>query len=416
MTDWNFAPPTVSDMGDHDVPLVDDHLAGKSIALLVSGGIAAIKAPMIARALRRYGARVTAYVTAEALNYTTLRALEWATTNKVIDRLTSDSEHLNKSSPFDAYLVAPATYNTINKFAAGTADGVVTTTLASALGLAERGQTKILVAPTMHGDMHNSILVDSMRLLAGKGVHFLRPRDAYGKHNIPDSHEITLHLCRALSKSPLRGRSLLVTAGPTPVPIDNVRRITNRFKGRLGVEIATQLWLKGADVQLVIGSGGQPSLSVIPRNEVSTYDDYRTLVLDLVRQDRFDCGIFSAAVADYRPSDVVSGKIPSGKSKLRLDLEPTAKVIDEVQKQATACRIVSFKYEVEVTPDALLAEARRRLARGHIAVVANRWDEICHPQGQAAYLVTRENSEQPPKFIGKRGIAQGLLAFLETAL
>ncbi len=197
---WSVRPPTESKMGDHDVPQLGVELKGRNLALLISGGIAAIRAPMLARDLRRHGANVTAYVSKDALNYTTKMALEWATTNSVVSELTSASEHLHKDQPFDAYLLAPATYNTINKFAIGVADGVLTTTLASALGLMERGKTKILVAPTMHGDMHNSIFEENVKQLQKKGVVFIAPRDAYGKHNIPENVDLIGAVISALKK------------------------------------------------------------------------------------------------------------------------------------------------------------------------------------------------------------------------
>ena len=145
MKSWDFSPPSASELGDHDVPLEGYYLKGKRIALLICGGIAAIRAPMIARALRKYGADVMAFTSKEALRYTTVDALEWSTTNRVITQLTSAAEHLSDNAPFDAYLVAPATYNTINKMALGIADGVITSALGSAIGRMEEGKTKILV-------------------------------------------------------------------------------------------------------------------------------------------------------------------------------------------------------------------------------------------------------------------------------
>ncbi len=131
------------DLGDHDVPLSGEHLKGKRIALMITGSIASMKAPTIARSLRRYGADVQVYASEEGLRYTTLEALEWSTMNPVVTRLTSAAEHLSDEKPFDVYLLAPATYNTINKFRYGIADGVITTTLASALGRMEMGLAQI---------------------------------------------------------------------------------------------------------------------------------------------------------------------------------------------------------------------------------------------------------------------------------
>ena len=109
---------------------------------MVSGGIAAITAPFIARALRKQGATVVAYASKEGLRYTTEDSLEWSTTNPVITRLSPSAEHLHDAERFDGYLVAPATYNTINKVALGIADGVLTATLAAAIGRMVRGDTK----------------------------------------------------------------------------------------------------------------------------------------------------------------------------------------------------------------------------------------------------------------------------------
>ena len=134
MKAWDFSPPPASEMGDHDVRHQGRHLEGKRVALMVTGGIAAIKAPFIARALRKQGADVVAFCSKEALRYTTEDSLEWSTTNPVVTRLTPAAEHLSGVRPFDGYLVAPATYNTINKVALGIADGVLTSTLSTSSG------------------------------------------------------------------------------------------------------------------------------------------------------------------------------------------------------------------------------------------------------------------------------------------
>ncbi len=169
MNDWDFSPPPPAELGDHDVRLAGDHLAGKRVALMISGGIAAMKTPLLARALRKEGAEVQAFVSREALRYVTVDALEWSTHRKVVVELSPDAEHLSDAAPFDAYLLPQATYNTINKMAHGIADGTLTATLAAALGRLERGLCAVLVAPTMHGNMHNSILTASLAPAARHG-------------------------------------------------------------------------------------------------------------------------------------------------------------------------------------------------------------------------------------------------------
>ena len=414
MSTWNLTPPPASDLGDHDVPRAGSRLEGKRVALLVTGGIAAMKAPFIARGLRRHGAIVTAFASAEALRYTTVDALEWATTRPVVTRLTAGSEHLSDAEPFDAYLVAPATYNTINAFRHGTADGVVTATLASALGRVERGTTRILLAPTMHGTMHNAILTESLRALQGYGVDVIAPREDYGKHNIPDTRAIVAAVCRATSTSSLRGKSVLVTGGPTPVPIDGVRRITNRFRGRLGIAIAEELHLRGADVLYIQGDGAVRPPAYVPHRVARTYDEYRTAVSESLRARPYAAGIFSAAVADYRPREAVVGKIPSGASELRIDLVPTVKVIDEVREHFPDLAMISFKYQERLTHEELMAIARDRIGRGHSAVVANRGEETGPAGEQIAHLL--RPGEEPCRLVGKPEIASSVADALEGIL
>jgi phosphopantothenoylcysteine decarboxylase/phosphopantothenate--cysteine ligase len=408
--DWDFSPPRSPPIGDHDVVRASDHLAGHKVALLVCGGIAAMKAPMVARALRRRGADVIAFCSEEALHYVGREALEWSTCNPLITRLTWRAEHLSDGLGFSAYLVAPATYNTIGKAAAGVADTVVTSTLASALGRMQRGQTQVLFAPTMHGSMHHPLLVDASRRLAALGARFIAPRDDWGKHNLPDVEVLVAAVCRAVSASPLARRRVLVTGGPTPVPIDGVRRILNRFRGRLGAAVHEELLLRGADSTFVLGDGAWRPASWMPVEVARTYDDYREAVLRHVRAGH-DAGVFSAGVADYRPRAAVEGKIPSGQGQLSLELIPTEKVIELARAAAPELFIVSFKYLEGVTHEALLEAARRRLDR-YPVVVANRGEES-RGVAQVSYVVTREGERRVE---GKGQIAKAIADLLEQRL
>ncbi len=416
---WMIQSPTPSNLGDRAVPQEGRHLAGKRIALLITGSIAAYRAPDLARSLRRQGATVVAFASHQALRYVTPEVLEWSTTHPVVTQLTGAAEHLSATAigddrPFDAYLVAPATYNTINKIRHGIADGVVTTAIASALGRLAAGETHVAIAPTLHGSLHNPVLVESLTQLQTWGVQVLPPRDAYGKHNLPDPTAITLALARALSRSPLRGVPILVTGGPTPVAIDQIRRLTNGFTGRLGLDIARELQWRGAAVRMILGPGGVEPPPGLPCDRVATYDEYRERVLMRLAERPYRYGIFSAAVADYRPATPHVGKLPSGQADLTISLVPTAKVIDAVQAQFPDLDLVTFKYQAGVTLPELWAIARQRLARGHRAVVANRGEDFGPNGEQVAYWVTGD--QEPPRWEGKTQIAQAIADALATWL
>ncbi|MBN8291956.1 hypothetical protein JI664_08280 [Rhodobacter sp. NTK016B] len=405
--DWDFGAPTPSSMGDHDVPRASDRLAGKRIALLVTGGIAAMKTPELARGLRRHGASVTAFASEDALNYVAREALEWATLGPVVTGLTWRAEHLSDEQPFDAYLVAPATHSTIAKMAHGIGDTVVTSTLISALGRMEQGRTKVLVAPTMHGTMHNAQLVDNARRLAAQGVQLIAPRDAYGKHNLPSTEFLCIAVGRALSESPLQGRRIMVTAGPTPVPIDGVRRIVNRFRGRLGAQLAEELVWRGAETELILGDGAWRPKTPMPITVTRTFDEYRDTVVARVKSGLW-AGVFSAGVADYRPRQAVTGKIASGQSSLTLDLEPTEKVIDLAMNADTRMHTVAFKYLEGVTEEELVRVASKRLDRAGL-VVATRGEDT-RGTDQRALMVT---SDGVTPVDDKRAIARAISDYLE---
>lgn len=412
-TAWDFSPPTPSELEDREVPLLGTHLRGKRIALLVSGGIAAMKAPLVARALRRQGAEVVAFASQEALRYVTEEALAWATVQPVVTRLTAEAEHLSDAAPFDAYLLAPATYNSINKLAHGIADSVVTAALASALGRLGQGRTRVLIAPTMHGSLHTPILTASLGTLAGCGVRVIPPRDDYGKHNLPAEEALVAEVCRAVSRSPLLCKAILTTGGPTPVPIDGVRRMTNIFTGELGSRIAEELHLRGAEVEHVHGISSFSPPAWLPHRVVRTYDEYRAFVSSRLAARPFAAGVFSAGVADYAPTAVLPGKTPSGGALAHLDLRPLPKVIDEVRAAHPGLYMVTFKYQENLTHEELLAIARERLG-DYPLVVANRGEEKGPNGEQVAHLVTRAG--EPRRVVGKREIAAAIADHLAEAL
>lgn len=410
MKEWDLTPPPPSDLGDHDVFRLGNHLVGKRVALLVTGGIAAMKAPLVARSLRQQGAQVVAYASAEALRYTTIDALAWSTTQPVVTQLSALAEHLSDTTPFDLFLVVPATYNTINKMANGIADGVITTTLGSALGRMEQDRSPVLIAPTMHHSLHNTILTESLTKLKAMGVQIIPPREANGKHNLPAENVITAAVCRAASFSPLKQIPILVTGGPTPVPIDNVRRIVNRFRGKLGIKIMEELYLRGADVLLIHGDGAYQPPKHLPYVVAQTYDDYYQLVMTELQQKDYAIGIFSAGVADYRPPETISGKMPSGKP-FSLNLIPTVKIIETVKEQYPNLFMLTFKYQENISHEELMKIAYRRLQSGYPAIVANRGEEVGPHNEQIAHLVT--DIGESKKFIGKPQIAIGIANYLE---
>ena len=196
---WDFTAPAESKLKDQDVNTLSQSLAGKRICLLICGSIAAYKAPDIIRTLRRHSATVYPVASKGALQFVTPMALEWTSGNKAVTSLTSDAEHLGGDTSFDIYLVAPATYNTINKAATGIADSTVSITLSSSLGLLESGECQVFMTPCMHGSMHNSILTSSMKKLQQMGVEFITPKQEDGKNKLPEPADLVNEVIKAVN-------------------------------------------------------------------------------------------------------------------------------------------------------------------------------------------------------------------------
>src|SRR5204863_106840 len=229
------------------------------IALGVTGGIGAYKAVEVARGLQKRGHEVVAIMTTAATRFVGPVTFEAITRRRVItDQFepgtNSDIEHIAIASTIDLLLVAPATANVIGKLANGIADDFLTT-----LYIATRAP--VLVAPAMNVNMfaHEAVR-KNLDTLASRGVRFVEPGEGYlacgwiGKGRLAEPDEIVA-ACEAVLRpaGPLRGKRVLVTAGPTYEDLDPVRYVGNRSSGRMGFAIADEAMRRGADVILIAG-------------------------------------------------------------------------------------------------------------------------------------------------------------------
>ena len=384
---------------DLKVDIIGDHLKGKSIALCVSGGIAAIETPKIARHLRRYGAEVYTYMTPTAIKIVGPMALEWATTHPVTVELSGLAEHI---CLHDLVLVCPATLNTCNSIFAGLANNPVTTLVASALGR----RTPVFIAPTMHESLgNNPIFVKNLENTGRLGITVIEPRLSEDKAKMPRTSSITAMICRALSPSQVRDRNILITGGPTPGRIDDVRILTNIFTGKLAVEIAKEAYLRGANVRLLLGKTSLPVPSYLSVNYHRDYDEYVENVFFELSSIKYDIGVFAAAVADYIPAEVQERKIPSQGGLRSIPLKETQKVIEGVRESYPDLFMVTFKYESRVDTARLIAIAKKRLEKGYEMVVANRGEEM-KPEHRA-HIIGQQNLHKIS--VTKQGIARDLI-------
>jgi len=437
-TDWYMSSSTIMAIGDNledsqilycrgnpcenqfadynhilfDAPTVEisrksEKLSNKRIALCVTGSVASIEAPKLARELRRHGAEVTCYMTQAGVDYgINPYVMEWATSKPVVLKLTGMTEHLPS---YDLVVVYPATLNTVNKIGSGVADNAVTTLCAST------GPTRLLIAPAMNLKLYSSnILRDNIERLKKQGVTFVEPVISEGAAKAATIETTTDHVIRCLSISRLRGRGVLILTGPTNYDLDPVRYISNKSTGRLGYCLAKEGFHRGCVVKVVYGPGSVTFPSHIPTMNVYTVEDMLRETLKDLKKGVYEVAIFSAAVLDFKPTTYSEEKIESG-HRLRVEFEPTPKIIDEISSRYPDLAIVGFKLEYKISKEELLKRAREELVRTKaLMVVANDLSEISENRHRA-HLVTKGGDVRD--FDGtKMELAHEIFNLIEEAL
>ena len=349
-------------------------LKGRKIVLCITGSVAALRSPEIARELMRRGAEVFAVMTPMAQKIVHPYLMEWATGNPVVTELTGQIEHVTYAGDHPdraaLVLVAPCTANTIGKAAAAIDDTPVTTVLTTAIGAG----IPIIIAPAMHGSMYKHPLVmENVRRLRSIGVEVLMPRLEEEKAKIPETGEIMETVVRRLTgKRDLEDRRILITAGPTRAYLDAFRFVTNPSSGKMGIALAEEALRRGAQVTLVYGPGTAappPDADII---RVETTEEMLAAVIKALGEKRHDAALLAAAASDYGPAERSMVKTPSGKDRWSLKLRPLPKIVEQVKKADPRICLVGFKAEFKVSNETLIERAYRRLKEACMdLIVAN---------------------------------------------
>jgi phosphopantothenoylcysteine decarboxylase/phosphopantothenate--cysteine ligase len=320
----------------------------RRIVLGITGGVAAYKAAELTRLLVKAGAAVDVVLTESAAHFVgaaTYQALSgrpvW--TGLWDDRMSNAMAHIDLSRGADAVLVAPATADFIAKLAHGLADDLLST-----LCLAR--DCPLLVAPAMNRQMWEKPATKrNMAQLAEDGVAVLGPASGdqacgeTGEGRMLEAQELFDALLASLQPKPLRGKRVLMTAGPTFEAIDPVRGITNASSGKMGFSLARACQEAGAVVTLVAGPTSQPTPRGVIRVDVTGALQMRDAVFSTI--DGQDVFIAVAAVADYRPARMAEQKIKKQDTKLTIELVPNPDILAEVAARPDAPFCVGFAAE-----------------------------------------------------------------------
>jgi len=346
------------------------------IALGVTGGIGAYKAVEVARGLQKRGHEVVAVMTASATRFVGAMTFEAITRRRVMTDqfepgVNTDIEHIALASTIDLLVIAPATANLIGKLANGIADDFLST-----LYIATRAP--VLVAPAMNTQMFEHEAVRrNLDTLAARGVRFVEPGEGYlacgwiGKGRLAGPDDIVAAAEAILRpEGPLRGRRVLVTAGPTYEDFDPVRYIGNRSSGRMGFAIAADAARRGAEVTLVAGPTPIETPVVTEVVRVRSAAEMHRAVL--TRADRMHVVVMAAAVADYAPAERAPRKLQKDDETMTLVLRKTPDILADLGTRRVASGegplLVGFAAETEN----VVARATAKRERKHVdLMVAN---------------------------------------------
>jgi phosphopantothenoylcysteine decarboxylase / phosphopantothenate---cysteine ligase len=305
------------------------------IALGITGGIGAYKAVEVCRGLQKRGHDVVAVMTRSAAKFVGPVTFEAITRRPVITSqwrpgMNADIEHIAIADQIALLLVAPCTANVIGKLANGIADDFL-----SSLYLAT--QAPVLLAPAMNSNMlaHEAVQ-RNLKTLSDRGVRFVDPGEGYlacgwiGKGRLAEPAQIVEAADRMLTpaSSALRGKHVVVTAGPTYEDIDPVRYVGNRSSGRMGFALAAEARRRGAQVTLVAGPTPVEPPAADGLIRVRSAAEMHFAVMDAA--SKADVVIMAAAVADYSPAQVSMDKIAKGEGPMTLTLERTRDILGDL--------------------------------------------------------------------------------------
>ena len=349
------------------------------ILIGVTGGIAAVKIPDLVGHLIKRGADVDVIMTKSAVAILKPDIVEKITGHRVFTELFNDSfnpkdilskrsvAHVELGQMADLFVIVPATANVIAKLATGIADDFLTTAALAAT-------CPILVCPSMNVFMWNHPATQkNIEVLHRMGIHSFGPDSGMlacgytGAGRLPRVESIEDEILRFLEKRDrLKGKKVIVTSGGTIEPIDDVRVITNKSSGKMGLALAESAFFHGADVLLLRSETSVGSRYGINEELFDTAADLRQKLAQHL--STADIVIHAAAVSDFKVKNPTRGKSSSNKP-LSLELEPQMKILDSIKTVNLNIFLVAFKAEYDIPNGELIAIAQKRLQKANADMI-----------------------------------------------
>lgn len=383
-------------------------MTGKRILLGVTGGIAAYKSAELTRLLTKAGHTVEVVMTESATRFITPMTFQALSGHAVFSDLwdprpDNAMAHIDLSRRADAFLIAPATANTLYKLAHGVTDDLIST-------LASARTCPLLVAPAMNRQMWNNPPNQrNVAQLIADGVTVLGPANGVqacgevGEGRMLEPEELVEHLAAFFCPKPLAGKHVLLTAGPTYEAIDTVRGITNISSGKMGYTLARACFQAGATVTLVSGPTALATPAGVTRIDVASASDMYQQVLQHVGQA--DIFISVAAVADYHVKNPSAHKIKKGDAPPVIELEENVDILASIASLPAAPFCVGFAAESQNLLE--FAETKRKKKKLPLLVANLAQHAMGSDDNQVALL--SDGGIQPLPLMNKQAVAQAIV-------
>lgn len=345
-------------------------IKGKKIVLGITGSIAAYKACTIIRGLIKKGAEVQVVITPAGKEFITPITLSTLTQKPVVSEFFSQRDgtwnsHVKLGLWADAMLIAPCTASTLGKMANGIADNMLITTYLSM-------KAPVIIAPAMDLDMYaHPSTHANMQKLSSFGNLFIEPQSGFlasgleGKGRMEEPEVIVDYMERFFADDlPLKGKKVMITAGPTYEKIDPVRFIGNYSSGKMGFALAEVCAMRGADVTLIAGPVNQTLPPTLPHGSITRIDVESCQEMHDAAVNAFDtadAAILCAAVADFKPAETATSKIKRKGDNLCITLVPTHDIAAELGKRKQERQVmVGFALETDHEEENAMGKLERK--------------------------------------------------------
>ena len=344
-------------------------LSGKKILLGITGGIAAYKTPLLVRALIQQAAEVKVVMTPSSKDFVSLLTLSTLSKNPVLSTFTAEdsdnpvwNDHVELGQWADLLLVAPATANTLSSMVHGRCNNLLLAVYLSA-------KCPVFIAPAMDLDMYaHPSTQENINTLKSYGNHVLPVGEGFlasgleGKGRMLEPEEMVSKVVSFFNPTlELKGKKVLITAGPTHEAIDPVRFIGNHSSGKMGYALAEVAFKMGAAVTLISGPSSEkishPSLKLI---KVVSAEEMLTAVQEFY--DSTDIAIAAAAVADFKPKKIASNKLKKESGLAHISLVPTVDILSYMGEKKKKQKLIGFALETENE----LEHAKGKLSRKNL--------------------------------------------------